>query len=691
MVRKCEGTGCDQFATCKEKGKNKRLQYCKKHSKQGMVNITKKICETDECSVIASFNMRGIKPGKYCGTHKIDGMINVSDKHCAFEGGCDTQPMFNAPGLKIGKFCDDHKEPGMINVKSKICTFAGCPTQASFGKEGEKTPIRCALHKDDNMSDVRNVKCMSKDCPIKPSYGSSVDRIPKYCSLHKDDNMIDVVHKMCEYQGCISQASYGNTIIRKKIFCSLHKQNNMILLTGIICHFEGCNTYPTYNYTGEKTPVSCMDHKYDGMVNVKSKTCEECKKRPTFNYNGFKTPRFCSSHKHEGMVNVTDKKCEFVGCGTRPIYNVKGIKGGRFCDDHKEPGMINVKDKKCEKCDTIPIYGNKGTKKALRCTEHKTEIMVDLRHGACEEGICTTRPTFNIPSEKTGKYCVLHKKDGMVDVSNNLCKLPEGCITRATCGYLFQTPIRCTKHKLANMKTGPEIFPKCSINKCPNKPYYCESGKMNPIRCEDHKTPADINIVEKECKLCGVHDFIPANIELCGRCGYMSKERIMHAKELRIKNVLDSNKISYLSHDKVPIGSCNKYRPDFIIDYGGQTLIIEVDEDQHERYPCECEITRMINICEDFGGLPVAFIRYNPDGYKDNDGKIKKGKTENPMREKKLIELLRNVDNMIKTDRYPKYHLSVYYMYYDGYNGIPNRQHIDYANHSIKDIVDSVF
>jgi len=96
-----------------------------------------------------------------------------------------------------------------------------------------------------------------------------------------------------------------------------------------------------------------------------------------------------------------------------------------------------------------------------------------------------------------------------------------------------------------------------------------------------------------------------------------------------------------------------------------------IDENQHKSYACECEQGRMIQLHQDFGGTPVLFIRYNPDSYKDYEGKIQK---QNKNRETKLIELLKGLNH--RTDwNYP---LSVYYLYYDGYNNIPKLEEIIY-------------
>ncbi len=115
-------------------------------------------------------------------------------------------------------------------------------------------------------------------------------------------------------------------------------------------------------------------------------------------------------------------------------------------------------------------------------------------------------------------------------------------------------------------------------------------------------------------------------------------------------------------HDKIPVGSCNRYRPDFIIDCATHFVIIEVDEHQHSTYECACEQGRMINIGQDVGGgLPVQFIRYNPDKYTDSNGK----KRDDTMlaRHKILIDTV-----VASKQHVPSTLLSAIYLYYDGFD-----------------------
>jgi very-short-patch-repair endonuclease len=135
-----------------------------------------------------------------------------------------------------------------------------------------------------------------------------------------------------------------------------------------------------------------------------------------------------------------------------------------------------------------------------------------------------------------------------------------------------------------------------------------------------------------------------------------------------IKQLFDTNGVIYESADKVPLGGCNSYRPDFVIDYEFFKVIIEVDENQHNSYECEYEQKRMINIYQDFGGIPILFIRYNPDSYKTINGIESINKNN---RESILLDILKSLKNRKEWTIL----LSVRYLFYDGYDDHKNEMY----------------
>ena len=107
---------------------------------------------------------------------------------------------------------------------------------------------------------------------------------------------------------------------------------------------------------------------------------------------------------------------------------------------------------------------------------------------------------------------------------------------------------------------------------------------------------------------------------------------------------------------------CGRERPDFQFDCGSHFVYIEVDENQHRSYLCECEQTRMINLVE-ARGMPVRFIRYNPDSYQPVKGQTM---LKSNAREKKLIEYVNY--SITRSPQDNNDFANVLYLFYDNYD-----------------------
>ena len=91
-------------------------------------------------------------------------------------------------------------------------------------------------------------------------------------------------------------------------------------------------------------------------------------------------------------------------------------------------------------------------------------------------------------------------------------------------------------------------------------------------------------------------------------------------------------------------------------------LVIECDEHQHAHFTRECEELRMKNIGQDLGGIPVCFIRYNPDAYINSHGA--RGTVSTKRRMVAVVKMAEYIKNQWE----PGSLVSVVYMYYD-YDG----------------------
>lgn len=271
---------------------------------------------------------------------------------------------------------------------------------------------------------------------------------------------------------------------------------------------------------------------------------------------------------------------------------------------------------------------------------------------------CTTRPTYGKKggTRKDAEYCVTHKPEDYVNVVNKTC-LHEDCTTRPTYGRLFKQKVHCAKHKKNNEYKNNS--PICEYDGCNNRACYSEIDNY-PIRCEVHMKDGDMNVVERKCKKCGLYDMLN-EISLCNDCNVWFEMKIEERKETQIRRILESDYKMCTNYDRIPYNSCYKYRPDFWWDLETHIIILEVDEVQHKSYSCECEHSRMINITQDFGGIPVIWVRFNPDSYVDNKG-VKHRKN-----------LSGRMPNLIKTLHRLELHIpdilfSVLYLYYDGFD-----------------------
>ncbi len=474
---------------------------------------------------------------------------------------------------------------------------------------------------------------------------------------------MNIVSKRCEHEECDFRPSFD---IKggKGRFCASHKTAEMVNVVSKRCEHEGCDILnPNFNIKGGKGRF-CVAHKMAEMVDVKHPQCEHdgCPTKPIFDIKGGKG-RFCGSHKTTGMVDVTHKSCEHEGCDSRPNFDIKGGKG-RFCASHKTTKMVDVKNRRCEHegCDIInPNFNIKGDKGRF-CVVHKTTGMVDVKHPRCEHDGCPTKPIFDIKGGK-GRFCGAHKITGMVDVTHKYCEYEE-CKTRRSYGKPGYAPTRCSSHRQAGMILKPNT--KCKDCK---EPAIWGINRV-PRHCESHKTSDDENLVERPCVSCSL-PYILDKDDKCENCNPAAFATARLAKQNALMDSLDARDLKGDSTDKIVEGGvCGKERPDRIFDLGDKIIVLECDEHQHRERVCICEQTRMVNIGQSFGGIPVYFIRWNPDDYSPANSRKK------PEDVKKRHKLVGDLIDDMKAGRtiLPVALVSALYMYYDEWSSLAEEE-----------------
>ncbi len=437
-------------------------------------------------------------------------------------------------------------------------------------------------------------------------------------------------HKLENGERCDNYNAQWNFKGLKPKFCTNHadKKNGMIDVKNKKCigfNNEKCNLRPSYGFHGQ-TALYCKEcgkKTSNLIVPIYKLHCSHtgCKHIPVFNFPNEKKGKFCFKHKELDMINVKGKRCPFEGCDSiNPPYDFPSGTG-TFCHKHYEKGMINIRTDKCIECNILTASYGKPFGKPTHCNSHKLNDMINVKKNRCDD--CDVESLYGLPSQPASK-CFQHREKGMVKRSNSKCSICN--INSATFGFNFTV-----------------------------------------FRCENCKLDSDENLSERKCKSCNLLMILNKN-EICEFCDPDIFQKYILIKQNSLQNVLESYNIKIDSIDKtIDNGMCGKERPDFVFDMVSFILILECDEHQHKDRLKSCETTRMINIGQSYGGIPVYFIRWNPDTYKPGN-KIKKPESINK-RHTILCDFIKAIQNGTYT--LPSDSLvSAIYMYYDGWTNL---------------------
>ena len=307
------------------------------------------------------------------------------------------------------------------------------------------------------------------------------------------------------------------------------------------------------------------------------------------------------------------KICDFETCRKYANYGECHSNPTR-CKEHK--GEYQLVSQICIEvgCKIRPAYNLEGEAKALYCVSHKLDGMVNVNDKTCIHPNCKIRPNYNLEGEIIGIYCVSHKLDGMVDIKNKTCIHPN-CKIQPAYNLKNETiGIYCGAHKLDGMVDVKSK--KCKANYClgtranPKYKGYCSS-------CYQQLFPNDPLTLQSRSKTkeIAVRDFINLNFEgfhhdislWTGNCDCTHRRRIDHRKLI-----------------------------------GNTLLCIETDENQHKGYDKDKEEIRYDDLFMLHGGKFI-FIRFNPDKFKN-----KEGKSSNPMLYTRLPILKDEIEKQIK-------------------------------------------
>ncbi|CAM9198292.1 unnamed protein product, partial [Scytosiphon promiscuus] len=379
-------------------------EFCKFHKSDNHVDIRKKSCEVEGCTVKPNYGFEGENP-RFCALHMEEGMQNLSRGRCR-HNRCLKFASCGQPGGSP-EVCGDHKGPGMINLNGKRCSHPHCTTHASYGIEGTR-PRYCAKHKNSNMMNLARKKCDSDGCLAQPTYNYSGQKKARFCSKHALEDMVEVLDRHCAQSGCDRQPIYGNSGEKagKPTWCPNHRPSDSYDVKTTRCQEENCQKHPSYGFKDDRVRRRCRLHKLPGMVDVKSPKCERpsCFKQPCCGHLGAKA-RFCSEHKQEGMVNLKTRafRCKHKDDGGQGGANGRGGGGGGGTQRKRKKGNVFC-NRACRYA-----YPNEP---AVYCAMHALTGMVDVLNPQCSMDDCLEIPTFGFVGEQP-TFCMAHKAHGM--------------------------------------------------------------------------------------------------------------------------------------------------------------------------------------------------------------------------------------------------------------------------------------
>jgi hypothetical protein len=163
---------------------------------------------------------------------------------------------------------------------------------------------------------------------------------------------------------------------------------------------------------------------------------------------------------------------------------------------------------------------------------------------------------------------------------------------------------------------------KCVEMGCETIPHFNNKGESKALYCALHKKDGMVNVINKRCK--SEWCFTQVQEKYDGYCLHCFMHLFPDKPVSRNYKTKEYTVVEYIKTkfphvdwalDKIVNGGCSRRRPDMLLDLGYQVLIIEVDENKHTDYECNCENKRIMELSQDMGHRPIVFIRFNPDGY----------------------------------------------------------------------------
>ena len=130
-----------------------KAQYCRQHSKEGMIDIYNRRCAQSECNKRPSYGVIGTGKMEYCAQHAREGMADVRSGKCA-QTTCNVRASYGVAGTRKAEYCRRHANDGMVGVPKKRCTLKNCNEWASLAMAGSRMVYKCGRHLSNGTTNV---------------------------------------------------------------------------------------------------------------------------------------------------------------------------------------------------------------------------------------------------------------------------------------------------------------------------------------------------------------------------------------------------------------------------------------------------------------------------------------------------------------------------------------------------------
>ncbi len=318
-------------------------------------------------------------------------------------------------------------------------------------------------------------------------------------------------------------------------------------------------------------------------------------------------PTCCRYHREPGMRNKNDTQCAVQGCHKTAFYGLPDQRP-THCGEHKQSNQKNRLHPSCPDCEAagnhvVPSFNYEGETRPIYCKVHQRPDMMDVRTKLrCTHPACGPRPKvaiFGIPGQRATR-CFAHQTTGMRDLRSRKCDHPDCDNVTAKYGHPGSTATRCATHREPGMRHLHK--PRCQTPLCDATACKPEYGG-HCLRCFLHLHPNNDIVKRHRTKERAVVDFV--------RKRFPDYTWVFD----RVVRVQGGTSQEHARAEAEPMPACSMRRPDVFLDLGHCSLILEIDENQHETYDCTCENKRLMQLFLDAGSRPMLVIRFNPDEY----------------------------------------------------------------------------